>query len=595
MKRSYLKLLCGILAIMMMVSMVACNVESFFNTEDSTTENKTLAESTEGTTEATEETTEGATEGATDGDTDVTTDVTTDATTDEVTTEVTTEEETTVIIDAGTNTDVVRDGTPKKYFTISIDGGSASDVKIIDILNKYGVKCATFNIDPALLGENGYSAYEGFDLAIQNIDKAKCESYIGAAESEAAGKTSFKSAIAGDIDTIAQNTGVRPVGMAWAGGSESAYTYKIINEVFATNTVKYARGYKESENFELPKYFMHWMPTCFIDNDSLIDLANEFAAAECNKDMLFMVAFNSNDMEGNYEKLEQLISIITAKEEIVLVNNSEFYQLFDEEIPSWEKGGIVAGTDTTLVRDGKPKKYVTLSFDDGITQDLRIIEILKKYNFYGATFNINTGLYGASWDWVGQATNCPGLSHLRFTEEELMTGIYDGFEVAVHTLNHPSLKNYDNQPAKMKIEINKDVANITKITGIKPVGMAWPGGDTEYTDKSIEIILGFDNMRYARGTTRTGKFTLPTEFMKWMPTCSLSDYDAISLTQRFLDTECTEDMLLYVWCHGYEFDIYNSWNRLEEFVKMVSEAEDVVILTNAEFYQLFKDQIPPVK
>ena len=557
MKKTYLKLICAILAVMMMIPMVACNKDNGENTEDPTTEANTSAQSDDGTSEGV--------------------------------TEQTTEEETTVIIDAGTNTEVVRDGTPKKYFTISIDGGSAYDAQIIEILNQYGFKGATFNIDPATIGDGGFDAYAGFDLAVQNIDKAKYESLTEN------GEDGLKAAITTDIDSIANATYVRPVGMAWAGGSESAYNYNVINAVYATDTYKYARGYKSSENFELPKYFMHWMPTCFIDNDSLVDLANEFVNASCEKDMLFMVAIDSANMEGNLEKLGELISIITAKEDIIFVNNSEFYQLFDEEIPSWEKGGIVAGSDTTLVRDGTPKKYVTLSFDDGITQDLRIIEILKKYGFYGATFNINTGLYGANWTWVADATNCPGLSHLRFTEEELMTGIYDGFEVAVHTLNHPSLKTYDEQPAAMRKEINKDASNITKITGVKPVGMAWPGGDTEYTDKSIELIMDMETVFYARGTTRTGNYKLPTEFMKWMPTCSLSDSDAISLTRKFLNAECTEDMLLYVWCHGYEFDVYNSWDKLEQFVKMVSEAEDVVILTNAEFYQLFKDEIPSVK
>ena len=47
-----------------------------------------------------------------------------------------------------------------------------------------------------------------------------------------------------------------------------------------------------------------------------------------------------------------------------------------------------------------PKKYFTLSVDDGVTQDLKIIDILKKYNMYCCTFNINTGLCGADWKWI---------------------------------------------------------------------------------------------------------------------------------------------------------------------------------------------------
>lgn len=255
----------------------------------------------------------------------------------------------------------------------------------------------------------------------------------------------------------------------------------------------------------------------------------------------------------------------------------------------------VAGTNTELIRDGKPHKYFTLSFDDGITQDLKIIEILNKYGAKCATFNINTGLYGANWEWVGQTLGDPTLTHKRFTKKEIQEGIYDGFDVEVHTLNHPSLKNYDNNPNMIKREVGVDAANITKLIGVKPVGMAWPGGDTEYTDKTIEIVLSTTNIRFARATTATNGFKLPEYFMVWTPSCSISDKNCLDLAQQFLDAECNEDMLFYVWGHGYELDFYKSYDKFEQLVKMMSEADDVILVTNAEFYQLFKDQIPSWK
>ena len=38
-------------------------------------------------------------------------------------------------------------------------------------------------------------------------------------------------------------------------------------------------------------------------------------------------------------------------------------------------------------------KYFSWSFDDGLEQDKRIIQILKKYGI-GATFHLNSGLFG---------------------------------------------------------------------------------------------------------------------------------------------------------------------------------------------------------
>ena len=258
---------------------------------------------------------------------------------------------------------------------------------------------------------------------------------------------------------------------------------------------------------------------------------------------------------------------------------------------------ITTEEETIVPNDGKPKKFFTLSFDDGITQDLRVIEILKKYDVKCISFNINTGLYGANWEWVGPAIGDPSIPHQRFTEEELKTGIYDGYEVLVHTLNHPSLKNYDKRPNQIKKEVGKDADNIEELTGVRPVGMAWPGGDTEYTDKTIELVLENTDIRFARGTTSTYSFELPEYFMKWMPTCSAIDPQCLTLAQQFIDAECTEDMLFYVWGHAYELDLHNGqgYETFEQLVKMMSEAEDVYLVTNTEFYKIYKDQIPSWK
>ena len=39
------------------------------------------------------------------------------------------------------------------------------------------------------------------------------------------------------------------------------------------------------------------------------------------------------------------------------------------------------------------KKYFTLSFDDGLEQDKRVLELMKKYGLKG-TFNLNSGMFG---------------------------------------------------------------------------------------------------------------------------------------------------------------------------------------------------------
>ncbi len=40
--------------------------------------------------------------------------------------------------------------------------------------------------------------------------------------------------------------------------------------------------------------------------------------------------------------------------------------------------------------------------------------------------------------------------------------------------------------------------------------------------------------------------------------------------------------IFYVWGHSYEFDIYNTWDKFEEFLKMMSGKSDIAYLTNKE-------------
>ena len=78
-------------------------------------------------------------------------------------------------------------------------------------------------------------------------------------------------------------------------------------------------------------------------------------------------------------------------------------------------------------------KALTLSYDDGVEQDIRLIEIAEKYGIKG-TFNLNSGCYppeGHTWP--------AGQIHRRMTESQVSALYKAPHEVAVHTLTHPDL------------------------------------------------------------------------------------------------------------------------------------------------------------
>lgn len=84
-------------------------------------------------------------------------------------------------------------------------------------------------------------------------------------------------------------------------------------------------------------------------------------------------------------------------------------------------------------------KAITFSYDDGVTQDRRLIEILNRYGLK-ATFNINSGLLDRPDDFL--MIDGKKIGHAKVSAAEVRR-LYQGHEVAVHTLTHPNLTELD--------------------------------------------------------------------------------------------------------------------------------------------------------
>lgn len=230
------------------------------------------------------------------------------------------------------------------------------------------------------------------------------------------------------------------------------------------------------------------------------------------------------------------------------------------------------------------KKYFTLSFDDGTYEDEKMIVLLKKYGIK-ASFCINTGLMDGN-DVIEVAGNWRRMNF----EYAKKNKVYEGFDVISHGFKHKELTFLGE--SEIISEIRQDAQKIAELTEKSPVGFAYPGGTAYYNGYITDIILSSTDIRFARDTDDTFAFYLPENFMAWKPTCSLLDNKLFSLAERFINTEATEDMLFYGWDHPWAITAYNAWDKVERLFKMLSEHDDIVFVSNTEFYELFKDKIP---
>lgn len=224
--------------------------------------------------------------------------------------------------------------------------------------------------------------------------------------------------------------------------------------------------------------------------------------------------------------------------------------------------------------EGKAKA-LTLSYDDGVEQDIKLAEILKKHGIK-CTFNINTGLFAK------EGTVYPeGQVHRRMTEKQCVKLYKDsGHEVAVHALTHPWL---EKMPECAVInEVLQDRLNIERIFGTLTRGMAYPFGT--YNDTVVECLKKC-GIAYSRTTKYTEDFALPSDWLRLEATCHHNNPNLSKITDRFLNEQPDRDpWLFYLWGHSYEFEGDNNWNVIENFAEKIGEKDDVWYAVNIDVY-----------
>lgn len=225
-------------------------------------------------------------------------------------------------------------------------------------------------------------------------------------------------------------------------------------------------------------------------------------------------------------------------------------------------------------------KAVTLSYDDGRKEDLKLIEIADRYGIK-VTLNVNSSKIDSNDEWY-------------LTTDELLEIIDKGHEIAVHGEHHIA-------PGNVTVtagiaEFYEGRKGLEQKLGKIIRGMAYPdSGITRLTNGiTVEKIGGYLKdlgIVYARSLGGdNNRFELPQNFYNWIPTV----HNANSKMMEYLDEFISYDndsyiarqtpKLFYLWGHAYEFEGENKWDLLEEFCKKAGNREDIWYATNIEIY-----------
>ena len=215
-------------------------------------------------------------------------------------------------------------------------------------------------------------------------------------------------------------------------------------------------------------------------------------------------------------------------------------------------------------------KAFSLSYDDGFIGDIRLAELMIKYNIKG-TFNLNSN-------------HILNGNEQRLNEEQCKKHYSNPlFEAAVHGKYHSFLGHLATGTAAM--EILEDRRELERIFEKPIFGMVSPYNDV--TDDLIEAMK-ICNIKYCRGPKSSLGFELPENLYRMIPTCHHNHPDLMQLADEFLNLQTKKDpKFFYVWGHSYEFDKDNNWDMMDEFLQKMSGKEDIWYCTNIEFVEYY--------
>ena len=229
---------------------------------------------------------------------------------------------------------------------------------------------------------------------------------------------------------------------------------------------------------------------------------------------------------------------------------------------------------------GKPKAF-TMSYDDGVRQDIRLAEICCKYGVK-CTFNLNSGLIHHE----------PGHRRLAACEiREHLQG--KGHELAVHCFNHQAPGAA--RPIDTMQEVVKDRLGLEKEFGGIIRGMAYPDSGitkihpgTSY--ETIRQILQNLGIAYARSLGGDNdRFLLPEDWYNLIPTAHHNNPQVLEFAEKFVAFDYEKlysasryPRLFYLWGHSYEFDNNDNWDWIEAILQILAGREDTWYPTNIQ-------------
>ena len=233
-------------------------------------------------------------------------------------------------------------GGKPKAVTFSYDDGEREDIRLAQIINRYGIKC-TFNINSDFVAQMPGKKKLALEEIKTYLLDAGHEVAVHGANHRALGKAR---AIDGITDvlkcrvSLEKAFGIIVRGMAYPGSGITVMvnnaSYENIRQYLKNLDIAYARTIGGDNNlFMLPTDWYAWMPTAHHDNPKVLEYAKKFVEIDIDNSSvtrycprLFYLWGHSYEFEhnDNWDLLETLCEILGRRDDIWYATNIEIYE-----------------------------------------------------------------------------------------------------------------------------------------------------------------------------------------------------------------------------------------------------------------------------
>lgn len=216
----------------------------------------------------------------------------------------------------------------KKSVTFSFDDGVKQDRPLVELFNKYGIKC-TFNLNTGLANEKYRWVYKGVDVIHMNkadmLDLYKghevavhtlTHPFLEKLDDEKIYKEVYE-----DKRNLEDWYGEEVVGMAYPYGTYDERVLKVLKHC----GIKYARTIQNTTEFTPQSDLLQLKANCCFTNPALYDIIDNFLQSESDQKQVLYIWGHSYQLgvDMSWEEFEGMCQKLTSVKGLVFETNKD--------------------------------------------------------------------------------------------------------------------------------------------------------------------------------------------------------------------------------------------------------------------------------